>query len=50
MVATRVTVAADAAIFFVGISDIEIVVHTIVSLAQIHVPRDTTTGEIEGSF
>lgn len=47
MVATRVTIATDAAIVRVGVCDVEIVVDTIVGLAQIHVPRHSTTREIK---
>jgi hypothetical protein len=42
MIATRIAIVCDAGILLVGICHVEVVVHTTVSLAQVHVPSHAT--------
>lgn len=46
-VSARIAVTIDSAILVIWVCDVEIVVHTIMGLTQIHVPSHTTAREIE---
>jgi len=47
VVAATVAVAIDPTVFVVWVGDVEVVIHSIVGAAQIHIPRHTTAREIK---